>query len=157
MKKIILFLLMGIMILSVSACSNTKKSDTTEIAGTLDEIMKQIYSDTKLEFPKTEITKVTSENAAYYLGVDDIKFDEAIASEPLMSAQAHSIVLLRVAKDADIEGIKDKIKKNADGRKWICVGVEDENIVVDNIGNLVILIMDDRSATIHETFRNLAK
>ena len=35
----------------------------------------------------------------------------------------------------------DKIKENVNPRKWICVGVEKEDVIVKNKGNLIILIM----------------
>lgn len=159
MKKILLFLLAGIMVFSVVACSSDNQSkDTPNITGSLEEIMEQIYGgvEADLSFPK-DITEITSENAEYFLGVTDIEFVEAIASEPMMSSIAHSVVLLRTKEGADIEGIKTKIKENVDGYKWICVGVEKENIIVDNIGDLVILIMDENSKELHDSFLALSK
>ena len=48
------------------------------------------------------------------------------------------------------------IKDNINPRKWICVGVEEDNVIVDNIGDLVILIMDNNYPdTLHENFKNL--
>ena len=154
-KKVGLMMLLGAMALGVAACSSGKASPGNEITGTLEELMGTIYKDTKLEFPKTEITEITSENMEYFLGTNEVEYDEAIASEPMMSSQAHSVVLLRVSEGSDIETIKTKIKDKVDGRKWICVGVEEENIIVDNIGNLVILIMDENSKAIQESFLNL--
>ena len=46
---------------------------------------------------------------------------------------------------ADIEAAKQSIKENADGRKWICVGVEDEDIRVESAGNYILLAMADNS------------
>ena len=155
MKKTVLMVLLGAMVLGVAACSSGKVSTGSEITGTLEELMGKIYKDTKLEFPETNITEVTSENVEYFLGTSDVKYEQAIASEPVMSSQAHSVVLLRVPEGSHIEDIKTKIKDNVDGRKWICVGVEEENIIVDHIGNLVILIMDENSKVIQESFLNL--
>lgn len=155
MKKTVLMMLLGAMVLGVAACSSGKVSTGSEITGTLEELMGKIYKDTKLEFPETNITEVTSENVEYFLGTSDVKYEQAIASEPVMSSQAHSVVLLRVPEGSDIEDIKSKIKNNVDGRKWICVEVEEQNIIVDHIENLVILIMDENSKAIQESFLNL--
>lgn len=164
MKKILLCLLVGLMVLSIIACSNDTKTETTspetdepEITGTLEEVMEQIYSGTEIEFPQTNITTINDENIKYFLGTTDIEYIEAIASEPMISSAAHSIALIRVEDGIDVEEIKTKIKENADGRKWICVGVEDDKIIVDNIGNLVILIMDENSEAIHQSFLALSK
>lgn len=41
----------------------------------------------------------------------------------------HSVVVIEMNEGADIEAAKQSIKENADGRKWVCVGVEDEDTV----------------------------
>ena len=59
---------------------------------------------------------------------------------------------------ADIEQIKTAIKENVDPQKWICVGVDPEKIIVDNIGDIIILIMsDDQGEALHNAFLALAK
>lgn len=158
MKKIIMFLLVGIIVLSAVACTTANEEvNVPEITGTLEEIMEQLYEGMAESKPNTVITVVTDENMKYYLGTADVEFAEAIASEPMISSIAHSVVILRVTEGTDIEDVKTKIKENVDGRKWICVGVEEDEIVVDSIGNLVVLIMDKDYETIHQNFINLAK
>jgi len=166
MKKIILGLLVGLMVVSVAGCSKDTSEISEiqepevkepEITGTLEEIMEQIYSNTELELPQTSISTINAENIEYFLGTADIEYVEAIASEPMMSSIAHSVALVRVAEGTDIEDVKTKIKSNVDGMKWICVGVEDDQIIVDNVGDLVILIMDKESETMHQSFLSLAK
>ena len=44
---------------------------------------------------------------------------------------------------ADIEAAKKSIKENADGRKWICVGVDEAKVV--SKGKLVCVVMDDEN------------
>ena len=155
MKKAGLMMLLGAMVLGVAACSSGKAATGDEVTGNLEELMEKVYKDTNLEFPGTQITEITPDNVEYFLGTSDVKYDEAIGSEPMMSSQAHSVVLLRASEGADIEAIKTKIKENVDGRKWICVEVEEQNIITDNIGNLVILIMDENSEAIQNSFLNL--
>jgi hypothetical protein len=61
-------------------------------------------------------------------------------------------------KGADIEKLKSEIKENVNPNKWVCVGVDPSNIIVDNIGDLVILIMSDTDAqALHSAFLALAK
>ncbi len=110
-----------------------------------------------MEFPMMGKSELTSENMVYMLGVDNFEYLKGVASEPMMSSQAHSIVLFTVEEGADIDKIKTDIKENVDGRKWICVGVEPNNILVDNVGNHIILIMDDASETLMDTFLSIVK
>lgn len=157
MKKIILVLMSVVMIMGLVACSSSQV-ESKKIEGTLEEIMATTYENTELELPMVANTEITDENIEYYLGTSDIEYTKALASEAMISAIAHSVVLVEVAEDADVEAIKTKIKENVNGFKWICVGVEDENIIVDNVGNLIILSMDnENSQIIVDSFLALAK
>ena len=103
-------------------------------------------------------TVVTDENIEYYLGTKDIEYEEALASESGVGSIAHSVVLVRTKKGANIEAIKDRIERNVDPRKWVCVGVERDDIVVENEGDLIILIMVEDEATrekLEDAFDNL--
>ena len=46
-----------------------------------------------------------------------------------MGSIAHSVVLLRAKPNSDIESIKTKIKESINPRKWICVGVDEKDII----------------------------
>ena len=129
------------------------------VEGSLEDIMTKLYQDIPQdERPMLANTKVNEENIEYYLGIKDIKYTEALASEPMMSSIAHSVVLVRVEDNANIEEVKTAIKENVDPRKWLCVGVEKEDLIVKNKGNLVVLIMVEDEATrnkLEEGFNNL--
>ena len=67
------------------------------------------------------------------------------------------MVLLRLADGADVDAVKSKLAESVDPRKWICVGVADENVKIDSVGNLVCVIMDDENADYYlENFRSIA-
>jgi len=143
MKKLFLILVVGAMFMTLTGCKNKN------VEGTLEELMTKVYE----EIPEDQRpmmltnTEINEENIEYYLGTSDIDYENALASEPGVGSIAHSVVLLRVKEDADIENIKTKIKENVDPRKWICVGVEEEDIIVKNKGNLVVLIMVEDQET----------
>ena len=59
----------------------------------------------------------------------------------MMSSIAYSVVLVRMKDGANIEDAKTKIKENVNPRKWMCVEVPEEDVIVKNKGNLIILIM----------------
>ena len=66
---------------------------------------------------------------------------------------AYSLVLVRTKEGADIKKIKTDIKENVNPNKWICVGVSEENIIVDSIGDVIFLVMSDNGAKpLHEAF-----
>lgn len=161
-KKITIAFLALLLVFSFASCKSgaPKNNGKDSLEGSLEDILENIYdtaevSDTFKQFMKEglQTLQVTADNAAYYLGKEDIEFAEAIASEPMISTSAYSLVLLRTKEGADIEKTKADIKKNANPMKWVCVGVKEENIIVDSIGNTIILIMSDYEAEpLHTAF-----
>ena len=113
-------------------------------ANSLEGIMKSIYEGVELETPATAITTITADNVEYYLGLKTIDgIEEAIASEPMMSSSAHSVCLVRVKDGTDVTKMMNDIKEHVNPQKWICVGVDPENVMVTNKGNLILLVMDN--------------
>lgn len=150
MKKISILLVVFCTLLV--GCSSKKGLD-----GSLSEIMKEVYAGIPSDdLPDLENNKVTSENFSYYLGDVTFKYKEALASEPAMSSIAHSVVLVRLEDAKDADKAMKEIKEKVDPRKWVCVGVADENVLVVNRGDIVMLVMDDELAqTIKDNFLNL--
>ena len=148
--------------------SETTKPDDSEsniLDGSLEDILNKIYEtadvdDNFKEYIKSGLQneEVNSERIQYFLGKADIEFDSALASEPIMQPGAYSLVLVRVKEGTDVEQIKKDIMDNVDPMKWVCVGVQEENIIVDSIGDIVFLVMsDDQAKPLHEAFVALEK
>lgn len=157
MKKIKkLFVITIALLASVTLVGCGAKEKNLE--GSLEELMTKVYQnipEDKLPMMLSN-TKVTEENVEYYLGTKDIEFKEALASEPMVGSIAHSVVLVRTKDNANVEEVKKKIKDNVDPRKWICVGVEENDVIVENKGNLIILIMSSElKEDIQKGFENL--
>ena len=141
-----------LMVVSLFGCGLSKN-----VNGTLEEIMEKVYADVPEDQRPMMLgnIEVTEENVAMYLGTEDIEYEEALASESMTGSIAHSVVLVRVKDDADVEAIKEKIENNVNPRKWICVEAED--VEVESKGNLIILIMSSETTTqkIENSFKNL--
>lgn len=126
-----------------------------ELSDSLEEIIKKIHVAMDPELTDHMVMQeVTSDNVTYFLGTDQVEFTEALASEPMIGVMPHSIVVLRVAEGTDVNAAVELIKANADGRKWICVGVEDEDVLVNSIGHTIALIIDENSDQLMEAFLN---
>lgn len=132
------------------------------IEGSLEDILAKIYATAEVddyfkEYAESGLltNEITEERSSYYFGTD-IEFEEAIASEPMMSTSAYSLCLLRAKDGADIEQIKKDIKENADPMKWICVGVDPKNVFVENIDDVIMLVMsDDQGQALRDAFLGL--
>ncbi len=157
MKKILYVLCAIALCLTLVGCKDTETKDVKEknIEGTLPEIMEKLYEGIpEEELPMiVENIELNSENFEYY-AFADVKYKEAIASESMTGATAHSVVLIRLEDSNDAEKAVSDIKEKADPRKWICV--EAENTYVLSKGDLVVLIMSNELAPkIKENFENL--
>ena len=156
-KKISLFIMIFAAMFLLTGCGNdnkekdnenkevtneeSKQDNTAPVEGNLEDLMAKIYENIPEDQRPMMLmnVEIDEENVEYYLGTDDIEYEEALASESGVGSIAHSVVLVRVKDNADIKTIKANIKDSVNPRKWICV--EAEKVVVENRGNLIILIM----------------
>ena len=174
-QRWMLAILSGVLALSLAACSSDKEPDATSasttasttsapattteqtenpnLEGSLQDILKQIYEtadvsdDDRAWFLSSMATiDITEENMAFYIGVQSTDVEEGIASEPMMSSIAYSLCLVRVKPGTDIEQLKADIKANVNPRKWVCVEVSQDNVLVENIGDVILLAMNDTHA-----------
>ena len=153
MKRLLLFVFAFILLLT-TGCGN----ETLHVEGTLEELMTKVYEGIKDEDKPMMLMniEVNEENVEGFLGKADIEYESALASESGVGSIAHSVVLVRAKKGQDVEQLKKDIKENVNPRKWICVGVEEDKVIVDDIGDLVILIMENNyGETLHNNFKNL--
>ena len=152
MKKIFAILLIGLTSLTIFTGCTSKN-----VEGNLEDLMAKVYE----ELPQEETpmmlqnVEVNAENMEYYLGVGDIDIKEALASESATGSIAHSVVLVRLNDGKDVNDVMTKIKENVNPRKWICVGVEESEVVVKNKGDLIILIMSENHEKLEKGFDNL--
>ena len=150
MKKILLIVMMIMVSFTLTGCG----SDNVE--GKLEDLMADVYADIPDDEKPMMLmnTEVNEENIEYYLGTDDIDYESALASESGVGSIAHSVVLVRVKENANVEEIKKTIKDSVNPRKWICV--EAEEVVVESRGDLIILIMASSNVDkLQDGFNNL--
>ncbi len=104
------------------------------------------------EMPMMMDMALARSNEEFFIGTAGLDYKAGVAREPMMTSVAHSVVVLEMNEGADIEAAKKAIKENADPYKWICVGVADENVLVESEGNYIILIMTEKAADFADSF-----
>jgi hypothetical protein len=130
------------------------------LEGSLEDILEAIYAAVEDEDVKQAIeymvtTEIDTDNCEYYFGVESLDVKEAIASEAEIGPSAYSLCLVRANSTDDIEALKEIIAENVNPYKWVCVGVEDNDVIVDSIGDVIILIMYEKSDILHDAFASL--
>ncbi len=128
-----------------------EEPEVPEADAELVDIMTKVYGTQGMEgMVQTVLFNgmggTTSMPLSWYIGTDELEFDAGLASEPMISSIPHSVVLLRMKEGADIEAAVATIREKIDPRKWICVGVEDKNVKIENVGDYILIAMDDENA-----------
>ena len=142
--------------LVLTGCGAKKEKN---VEGTLEEIMTKVYSSVpEDELPMLMNIEVNEESIEGFLGTSDIEYESILASEPMISSIAHSVVLVRTKENADVDAIKKKIKENINPRKWVCVWVEDEDVIIESKGDLIIVIVVENETirkSVEKEFKSL--
>jgi len=132
------------------------KKVTTDSA--LIDIAAQIYLGSEIMTNYLGINEINDDMLSYFLGVEKLDYEEALAIEPMMSSNAHSVCVVRMKDGANAEKAAKDIKASVDPRKWVCVGVEPEHVHTVVMGDIVVLIMDNNNdALFLENLNKIAK
>lgn len=133
--------------------NSTQPGDQIEADAALSALLDKVYEGVETNGPtnRTPLYKGMgadgmSYQLSYFLGSNDLPIEAGLASEGMITSYAHSVVVARMKDGTDMEAVKKTIRETCDPYKWICVGVSDENVLVENVGNVVILIMDNDNA-----------
>ena len=155
MKKLFVSLLVMMMFM-LGACSS---DDDAINEMPLEDIMDSLYADfSEEELPMFgEYVEVNADNVNWYLGLNECDFKEALANEPLIGSIAHSAVLVRGNEGQDMEALKEEVRANLNTNKWICVGIDSEDLVTEIRGNVLLVIIDaeGRAQKMVEVFKSL--
>ena len=155
MKKLIALALAVLMVCTLfAACGKSEgEGDGAAAAknyeGTMETLVNAIIEKNPVEF-MGGIMPVdladTSEDGVWalksYTGLESAeKLTDIAVYEPMMGAQAFSLVAVRVAEGADAKAVAQEMTDNIDTRKWVCVGADEK--IVAGCGDVVMLIMLD--------------
>lgn len=141
MKRVLTLIMVLAVGVSMAACAAQPENEVVVNPAadlTVDEIITNITTDVGIEMA-TMNTPLDSENFSWFMFTDYIEGIEAVSSDAMINAVAHSVVLARVPEGTDIEALKSEIEEKADPRKWICVAAEKTEVAVH--GDLILLVM----------------
>ena len=109
----------------------------------LENLVNQVYENVAQELYSTftiPIDLSDTNSVKSYTGLDngnDLEY--AVVSEPMINAQAYSLVVAKVKDGVNANEVAKTMSDNIDTRKWICVSAE--KLYATNSGNIVFLIM----------------
>lgn len=169
MKKDIIVIVAIVIVIAVVAIGGffilkdkgDKNAETVKIetAKDMEDVINKIYTKLEGKLPSLQTQEISKEDEAAFTTYTGLKsadnVESLVVSEPMMSSQAYSLVMVKVNKNADIEAMKKEMKENIDTRKWICV--EAEKLYVTSYENVIFLIMasDEWATPVYNEFKNL--
>lgn len=151
MKKQNIFII-GLILLAVISfiifilVSGSGKKGNVETPKNVNDIINTINKNNKNVLPELETLKVDIKNIDEVTSYTGLKTNDGIesivVSEPLVTAQAYSVAIVRVKDNADVEKIKQEMLDNIDMRRCICVSAE--QLYITNSGNVIFSVMADK-------------
>ena len=142
-----------------STNSTTNLSEVNSIED-LADLVNKVYEGVTVEMYNVETRDIDISDASTvksYTGLengDDLEY--AVVSEPMINAQAYSLVMAKVKDGVNANEVAKEMSEKIDTRKWICVSAD--QLYATNSGNIVFLIMTDKEKAtgIYESFKTLA-
>ena len=151
MKKQNIFII-GLILLAVISfvifilVSGSGNKGSVETPKDINDIINTINKNNKNVLPELETMKVDIKNIDEVTSYTGLKTNDGIesivVSEPLITAQAYSVAIVKVKDSADVEKIKQEMLDNIDMRRWICVSAE--QLYITNSGNVIFSVMADK-------------
>lgn len=168
-KKIIIAVLVIIAVIVVVAIAFEMKSKPTKSktnllqVSSLDDLtnlVSKVYEGVTVEVYNVETRDIDLSDANIvksYTGLENgEKLEYAVVSEPMINAQAYSLIMAKVKDGVNANEVAKEMSEKIDTRKWICVAAEE--LYATNSDDIVFLIMADKEMAkgVYESFKTLA-
>ena len=141
----VIVLIVLAVIIGIAVKSNDNGNIKIESTANMKNLIDSIYKNANVELPSLETNEIDmSDNytvSTYTGSQDNSNIESIIVSEPLISSQAYSLVVMKLKNSADVEKVKQNIYDNVDMSKWICVSAE--KLYITNYNNIVFYVMSD--------------
>lgn len=157
---IIALVIVAGIIFFVNGNKDSKTNLKIESAEDLSNLVNEIYKGKEESLPKlnTQIVDVSDANVVKSVtGLENgDKLKYLVVSEPMMSSQAYSLVLVKVKDGVDANNIAKTMSEKIDTRKWICVSAE--KLYATSSNDIVCLVMasEEWAKPVYEGFKALA-
>ncbi len=109
-----------------------------QAASPLSSTMASIL-DGVADLPMVGDVPLDASNFEFYAFIPYVDGYVGLASDAMINAIAHSVVLVQVPDGTDAQSVADSIEENANPAKWVCVTAEKTAVAVN--GNLILLVM----------------
>ena len=167
MKKVLIIVIAIIVliaiVLGVILLNGEKEKSNLNIStiGDMENLVSKIYTGLEGSLPPTlSTTEVDISNVDLvkgYIGLEDTTgIEMMVASEPMISSQAYSLVIVKAENAKRANEIAKEMSEKVNPAKWICVSAE--KIYATSSGNIAILVMSSEEwvEPVYENFKKEA-
>lgn len=150
MKRLTAFSLVLLLLLSaLTGCASKTAAVDMELTDLVDQIYKN--QDPGIGVMTTSVDLSDPDQLLYCTGLSSAdRITEAVVSEPAISSQAYSLVLVRLKDAADAKTVADEMKSGINPAKWICVEADDLRTAACSDVVLLIMVSSTLSITSEE-------
>lgn len=153
----ILLIVFTVALIVVFMFLGNKKGISIETQEDAKKLFNSIYDELGDTLPSLDfVENINSSTEAYksYNGLssqDNVEF--MVVSEPIMSSQAYSAVILKVKDKSKIEDMKQEIYDNINMRKWLCV--EADRLYITSSNDIIFFVMayEEWATPVYNTFK----
>ena len=152
---IVLFIILIVVIMFIF-CKSKESDSKFKSSDDLKNMINSIYNDLGDTLPALDFQNIDSstESLKYYTGLSDgNNVDFFVVSEPLMNAQAYSLVVIKVKDTSKIETMKQEMYNNINMAKWLCVSAE--KLYITNSDDIIFMVMasDNWATPVYNGFK----
>lgn len=153
----IVALIIGGILLSGNKQTSGIKLETAE---DMVALIEKIYTQTEMPLQSLQTAEIDISDEMMlqsFTGLSSNKdIKTLVVSEPMMTSQAYSLVMVKATENADVEAMKQEMVDNINTRKWICVSAE--KLYATNSGDIIFLVMSSEQLAkpVYEAFKKEA-
>ncbi len=158
----LVLIIVVIAIVAVVTLKNGEKSALKVSSGDdLVKLVEEVYQKANIELPSLDTREVDLSDEMSVSSLTGLengdKLEYLVASEPLINAQAFSVVIAKVKDGENSDQVAKTMFEKVDPRKWICVSAE--KVCATSSGNVVFLVMTEKENTekIYDAFKEIAE
>lgn len=154
---VIIAIIITVAVLLFGKKENVQAGVKIQTAQEMQDLLSNINTKLQEKLPALEIREVDITDEFAFTSTTGLASKEnveaVVVSEPFISAQAYSAVMVKASENANVEEMKQEMFNNIDTRKWICVSAE--KVWVTNYGNIIFLVMSNEEwgKPVYEEFK----
>lgn len=150
-KKIIIscvvigFVLLAGIAIALTNSNKIKNNEKLQNVRDIKNMLKTIYNNLGDNIPSLDTDEISTDDTEMVKSLTGLEttdmIDSIVVSQPMMSAQALEVAVIKTRENANINNMMDEIKNNVNMNRWICVSAD--KLYIASSGDVIFMVMAD--------------